>query len=156
LGIIIQTFVNNVVVGNLRIIGCMSTAYAQVTMVLWMHKTKSIYMEAERGNGHEWQNVLLNKVAGTIFVDWFQVGNVPMKIHIKNLGLKTKLAINTRSCTLDWITSFTVQRKTHTYIHTFRISISVSQTAGCGKSHEYTKYTNLQCKILQTLYKHVI
>jgi len=34
LGIIIQTFVKTVVVENLRIIGCMSTAYTQVTMVL--------------------------------------------------------------------------------------------------------------------------
>jgi hypothetical protein len=71
-----------------------------------------------------------------------------MKIRIKNLGLKTKLAINTRSCTLDSIPSFAVQWKTHTYIQTFRISISVSQTIGCGKSHEYTKYTNVQFKIL--------
>ena len=71
-----------------------------------------------------------------------------MKIRNKNVGLKTKLVIKTPSCTRDSITSFTVQWKTYTYTRAFRISTNVSERVRCGKNHEYTKYTNLQCKIL--------
>ena len=44
------------------------------------------------------------------------------------------------------------------YIHTYIpwIHKCVTKTEGCGTSHKYTKYTNLQCKILQTFYKNNI
>jgi hypothetical protein len=53
----------------------------------------------------------------------------------------------------------------HTYIHTYThtyirtrtyipwIHMRVIKIVECGTSHKYKKYTNLECKILQTLYK---
>ena len=34
-------------------------------------------------------------------------------------------------------------------IHSFHGSVSVIKAVGCGTSHKCTKYTNLQCKILE-------
>ena len=42
------------------------------------------------------------------------------------------------------------------FIHSLFGSISVIKTVGCGTSHNYTKYTNLQGKILKTFYKNSI
>jgi hypothetical protein len=44
----------------------------------------------------------------------------------------------------------------HSLIHSFFGSISVIKTVGCGASCKYTKYTNLQGKILKTFYKNSI
>jgi hypothetical protein len=43
----------------------------------------------------------------------------------------------------------------NTYIYTYIpwIHKCVIKTAGCGRSHKYTRYANLQCKIQQTFYK---
>jgi hypothetical protein len=44
----------------------------------------------------------------------------------------------------------------HSFIGLFFGFTSIIKTVGCGKSHKYTKYTNLQCKIPKTFYKNCI
>ena len=46
----------------------------------------------------------------------------------------------------------------HTYIHTYIswIHKGVTKTVACKTGHKYSRYTNLQCKILLSCYKNSI